>query len=103
MRFLVKVSIPVETGNAAVRKGTLGTTLQSILGELKPEAAYFCEINGNRTGLIFVDLKEPSQMPAVSEPFFLAFNAQVEFHPAMTPEDLQKAGPSLAKAAKNYT
>lgn len=102
MRFLVRVSIPVEAGNAAVRKGTLGTTLQSILGELKPEAAYFAEENGNRTGFIFLDMKEPSQIPAIAEPFFLAFNAQVEFHPAMTPEDLQKAGPSLAKAVKDY-
>lgn len=30
--------------------------------------------------------------PAVSEPWFLAFNADVEFRIVMTPEDLRKAG-----------
>ena len=46
MRMLLKVSIPVEAGNAASQNGTLGSTIQRILGELKPEAAYFSEDNG---------------------------------------------------------
>ncbi len=37
MRFLVKVNIPVEAGNAAVKAGKLGSTIQSILADLKPE------------------------------------------------------------------
>ena len=31
-------------------------------------------------------------IPAVSEPWFLAFNANIEFRIVMTPEDLGKAG-----------
>jgi hypothetical protein len=31
MRMLLRVSIPVETGNAAVRAGTLGSTIEKIL------------------------------------------------------------------------
>ena len=31
MRFLLKVNIPVESGNAAAKAGKLGTTIQSIL------------------------------------------------------------------------
>jgi hypothetical protein len=38
MRFLLKVNIPVESGNAAAKAGKLGATIQSILQELKPEA-----------------------------------------------------------------
>jgi hypothetical protein len=38
----------------------------------------------------------------VAEPWFLAFNAHVEFHPAMTLEDLKKATPGIEKAVKNY-
>ncbi len=74
-------------------------TIESILDELKPEAAYFAEENGKRTGFVFFDLKDTSQIPAVAEPWFLAFNAQVEFHPAMNLEDLKKA-PGYAPAAR---
>lgn len=102
MRMLFKVSIPVEAGNAAVKNGTLGSTIQSILEEIKPEAAYFCEDNGQRTGFIFVDVASESDIPRLAEPWFLAFNAGVEMHPAMTGEDLGKAGPAIEAAAKKY-
>lgn len=39
-------------------------------------------------------------MPAKAEPFFLWFNATVEFFPVMLPEDLEKAGPSIGAAVK---
>ena len=70
--------------------------------DLKPEAAYFAADNGKRTGFIFFDLKDASQIPAVAEPWFLAFDAHVEFHPAMNLEDLKKATPGIEKAVKNY-
>ena len=43
------------------------------------------------------DMKDPSEIPAVAEPWFLAFNAKVSFRPIMNPEDLAKAGPSIGK------
>jgi hypothetical protein len=102
MRCLLKVSIPVEAGNVAISEGSMPKTIESILNDLKPEAAYFAEENGKRTGFVFFDLKETSEIPAVAEPWFLAFNAQVEFHPAMNMEDLKKATPGIEKAVKNY-
>lgn len=102
MRMLFKVSIPVETGNAAAKNGTLGSTVQSILEEAKPEAAYFAEDNGQRTGFIFLEVATESDIPRLAEPWFLAFNASVELHPAMTGEDLGKAGPAIEAAAKKY-
>ena len=102
MRMLLKVTIPVETGNTAVRNGSLGTTIQAILSDLKPEAAYFVEENGQRTGYIFFDMKESSQLPAIAEPWFLAFNATLTVRPAMTPQDLAAAAPSFEKAVKAY-
>ncbi|MFZ0289194.1 MAG: hypothetical protein WBP65_23975 [Candidatus Sulfotelmatobacter sp.] len=102
MRCLLKVAIPVETGNAAITDGSLGKTIESILSDLKPEAAYFAGDNGKRTGFIFFDLKDASQIPAVAEPWFLAFDAHVELHPAMNLEDLKNATPGIDKAVKHY-
>ena len=103
MRMLLRVSIPTEAGNAAVKNGTLGTTIERILADLKPEAAYFmADDNGNRSGSIVFDMKDTSQIPAVAEPWFLAFNAKVSFRPVMSPQDLAKASPSIAKAGKQY-
>jgi len=102
MRFLMKVSIPTEAANKAIRDGTFAKTMNRALAELKPEAVYFAEMDGLRTGFIVVDMQGTHQMPFFAEPFFLAFNASVEFHPAMRPEDLEKAGPDLERAAKTY-
>ena len=102
MRVMLKVELPNEPANAAARSGTLGTTIQSILDEQKPEAAYFLASNGKRTGVIVLDLKDASQIPALCEPWFLAFNAGIEIQPVMTPQDLAKAGPGIEQAVKKY-
>ena len=102
MRFLVKVEMPVERANAHVREGVLGKKIRAILEEQKPEAAYFVAYNGKRTGFLVLNLQEPSQIPAIAEPWFLTFNASIEATPAMTPEDLDKAGSSIEKAVKKF-
>jgi hypothetical protein len=91
MRVLIKAKIPHESFNAAVRDGSAGQKTQRILDEMKPEAVYFTEMEGHRTVVMVVDLKEASQIPAYAEPLFLTFNASVSFHPAMTQDDLAKA------------
>ena len=102
MRMLLKVSIPVESGNAAARNGTLSTTIQKILADLKPEAAYFAEDNGERTGFIFFNMEKSSDLPAIAEPFFLAFNAKLTLRPAMNAQDLAEAGPGIERAVKAF-
>ncbi len=103
MRMLLRVSIPVEAGNAAAKAGTLASTCERILADLKPEAAYFfADDNGQRTGSIVFDMKDTSQIPAIAEPWFLAFNAQVTFRPVMNPQDLVTASPSIGKAVQQY-
>lgn len=102
MRVLLKFTIPTDKGNASIKDGSLPKKLQVILSELKPEAAYFTADGGLRGGVVVIDLKDQSQLPAVAEPFFLAFNATVEALPAMTAEDLMKAGPAIEAAIKKY-
>ena len=103
MRMLLRVSIPVEAGNAAAKAGTLGSTIEQILADLKPEAAYFlADDNGQRSGSIVFDMKDSSEIPSVAEPWFLAFNAKVSLRPIMNPQDLAKAAPSIGKAAEQY-
>jgi hypothetical protein len=102
MRCMLKVNIPVETGNAAAKDGTLGEKMQAILAEIKPEAAYFTDDRGQRTAYLFFDLQEAAQIPAICEPWFLAFNAATELHPTMVLDDLKKAGPAIAQAVKKY-
>jgi hypothetical protein len=92
MRMLVHVKFPHEPFNAAVRDGSVGKTMERILGEMKPEAVYFTEYDGRRGAIMIVDVADASRVPALAEPWFLSFNADVSFHLVMSPEELGRAG-----------
>ena len=70
----------------SVINGTLGEKLNHMLGELNPEEVHFISKCGKRTALIFLDIPEVHLLPKLAEPFFLAFNAEVDFYPAMRSE-----------------
>jgi hypothetical protein len=90
MRMMLKFTLPVEKGNQAINDGSLGKTMETILAKLKPEAAYFAPINGQRCGMLFFDMSDPSQIVETVEPFFLKLNAAVEMVPVMNGDDLRK-------------
>jgi len=90
--MLLQVKFPHEHFNAAVRDGTIGGKLNRIIAEAKPEAIYFTEFAGRRSAIMVVDVPDATKIPMYAEPWFLTFNAEVEFHPVMTPDDLQRAG-----------
>jgi len=102
MRLMFKVGIPNDPCNSMMKAGTFGPTMGRILEEIKPEAAYFTTIDGQRGVIIVVNLDDVSQIPSVAEPLFLAFNASIEVGIAMTAEDLQTADDDIAQAAKIY-
>ena len=97
MRMMLKFTLPVEKGNAAINDGSLGRTMESVLSKLKPEAAYFAPMDGKRGGMIFFDLAEPSQIVEVVEPLFLNLDAATELVPVMNADDLRKGLGKIAK------
>jgi hypothetical protein len=84
--------MPHQPFNAAAKDGTAGAKMAQILEATKPEAVYFTEFNGQRGAVIIVDLPDASKIPSLAEPWFLLFQADVEFRIVMTPEDLKKGG-----------
>jgi len=92
MRMLMHVRLPSEPFNTLVRQGTAGQKIQQILETIKPEAAYFTDQDGQRGGTLVVNLDDPSGIPALAEPWFLTFHADIQLKVAMTPEDLGRSG-----------
>jgi hypothetical protein len=92
MRMLLHVRIPHEEFNAAVRDGSVEKKMKKILEQTKPEAVYFTEYDGRRGAILLININDPSEVPKFAEPWFLSFNADVQFHIAMTPEELGRAG-----------
>jgi hypothetical protein len=86
------VTIPHQKFNVAVKDGSAGAKLGKILEAIKPESVHFTEICGKRTAFIVVDLPDASKIPALAEPWFLTFEADVQIHPCMTPDDLKRSG-----------
>ena len=90
MRVMLRFTLPVEKGNQAFKDGSLGKTLETIMNRLKPEAAYFGPHDGKRSGMMFFDLAEASQIVEIAEPLFSNLNAAIDIVPVMTGEDLRK-------------
>lgn len=101
MKLLLNITLPHQAFNAAVKDGTAGAKLNRILESIKPEATYFTEQNGHRTAILIVDLPDASKIPALAEPWFLTFEADVELRTVMTPDDLKRAG--LDELGKRWT
>jgi hypothetical protein len=102
MRFMLTFRIPMEKGNALARDGTLGQTIRSVMEEIRPEAAYFADMEGARGGYLVINMDDASQIPAMAEPLFLGLDATVQVHPVMIPEDLARGGPAIERAAQKY-
>ncbi|HVE93992.1 MAG TPA: hypothetical protein VNB24_03655 [Acidimicrobiales bacterium] len=96
MRVLLKWQLGTPEASAAIRTGRMAEINERLDELTKPEAQYFCTEGGVRTGYVFFDLADPSDIPAIAEPLFAELNASVEFFPVMDGADL---GAGLGKAA----
>jgi len=102
MRVMIKFSFPVDAGNSAIRSGKLEKVFQQITEDLKPEAAYFFAVNGDRGGLFVIDMQESAQIAEIAERLFFGVNAKIELTPVMTPEDLQKGLSGVQATIQRY-
>ncbi|MFT3928510.1 MAG: hypothetical protein QM778_38630 [Myxococcales bacterium] len=91
MRTMLKVTMPVEAGNQAIKEGTMQKVMMAFANQCKPEAAYFIAEGGDCTGVFVFDLKDPTTLPSVCEPFFFQLKARVTVTPTMNMEEM-KAG-----------
>src|ERR1700685_527243 len=98
MRVLMKVQIPTEAGNAAIKDGSLPQIVGKALDTLNAEAAYFTSEEGMRTALIFFDMADSSAIPPAAEPFFLGLDARITFAPVMNADEM-RAGVGKAMEA----
>ena len=92
MRLWLRAKMPHEPCNTLVREGKAKEILGRILEETKPEAVYFVEDEGQRCAVLFVNVEKTSEIPSISEPWFLNFNADCRMRVALSPEDLENAG-----------
>lgn len=100
MRTLLKATLDVVASNKAIMDGTLPKIVQATIEKIKPEASYFTAMDGCRSCIMVFDLKDPSEIPGIAEPFFLNLNAKVEFSPVMNADDLKKGLESLQSTMK---
>ena len=89
----MKVYIPVEGGNHAIKEGILPKIVAAFTETCKPEACFFTTTNAERSMIAVFDLKSSSDIPSIAEPFFQNLKARLEFSPCMSFDDL-KAGMS---------
>jgi len=90
--MILHAKIPHEKFNTSVLDGSVGGKVKKILDETKAEAVYFTNYDGHRGAIMIINIEDSSEVPKFAEPWFLSFNADVEFHVAMTPEELGRAG-----------
>ena len=90
MRMMLKIKMPTESGNRAIKDGSLGKLLEDTVSKLKAEAAYFIAKEGVRCAMIVFDMKDSAEIPPIAEPLFIGLGAELELVPVMNSDDLRK-------------
>ncbi|HZD34695.1 MAG TPA: hypothetical protein VE130_05780 [Nitrososphaeraceae archaeon] len=91
MRVIVRAMIPTTAGNKMVKDPNMVKNLEDYIQKFNCEAAYFTALEGMRTMVFVLDLTSPDMIPAIAEPLFQEYDANVEIHPAMNLDDVKQA------------
>ena len=102
MRMMIRYSFPVDAGNAAIRNGKLETVFRQLMDDLKPEAAYFHAVDGDRGGTFVVNMQDSSKIADTAERLFFGLNAKIELVPVMALDDLQKGLSGVQNTIQRY-
>lgn len=89
MRTLLKIQVPIERGNKAVKEGLIGRVLEATIADIKPECSYYFTEGGQRAAIAVFDLKDPTDIPRIAERLFQELSATVDFVPVMNAEELK--------------
>lgn len=90
MRVMLKVKMDVEKANQAIKNGRMPQLIEGLVGQIKPEAAFFGVEDGYRCGYFVFDMTDTSTMPVIGEPLFMELGAAITLSPVMNAEELRK-------------
>lgn len=102
MKFLARVTLNTEAGNAFCRDKEMNRKMETIMSDVRPETVYFGIENGVRTMFCVINVENSWDLPKIAEPFWLGLKATVDFIPIMTQEEFKKATPAIEAATKKY-
>lgn len=102
MRFLIRAKIPTEDGNKMLQDPNFLRKLEKYIDNVKAEATYFFEADGNRVAAFIVEMQSADQIPVLIEPLFSGMGANVELYPVMSLEDLKKGIPQAVVEVASY-
>lgn len=88
MRTMLRINIEALKGSEALKSGAMHKAIMGFVEKFKPEAAYFADHEGMRSGYFVFDMKSSQQMPEISEAFF-DLGCKAAISPCMTQDDLQ--------------
>ena len=89
--------MPTEHSNRLVQDPNFLQKLEGVLNQIKPEAAYFNPIEGERGGYMIINLSSADMIATIAEPLWMMFNCKLDISPVMELKDLKLAISQLQK------
>jgi hypothetical protein len=99
---MIKFLIPTEVGNDVVRSGKIKRVFDELMGQLKPENAYFYAEDGIRAGHMICQISDEADLVTIGEAFWFGLGAEVDVTPVMNVDDLQKGLGRIPDILRKY-
>jgi hypothetical protein len=90
MRLLMKILIPVKSGNNAIADKSMPRAFNDFIASAEPESSYFFLEEGKRAAIFILEEKRQDHLMAYNEKFFSALGAEIWITPVLNQKELQK-------------